>query len=162
MTPEPATFLLDNHLGRLARFLRLLGFDALYFNNELDDEQLATMSTSEERILLSRDRGLLKRKQVRLGYCLRTKDPFQQLRSVIHRFQLADQISPWRRCLRCNGNLQSVSKEEVLHLLEPKTKRYFNEFQQCASCAQIYWRGSHFADLQAKIEQILDEFQPTT
>ena len=144
----PHRFILDNHLGRMARYLRLLGFDSLYFNDQADDPELAQIAHDENRILLTRDRGLLKRSLVTYGYCLRTKDSRAQVTAVLHRYQLHDQITPWRRCLRCNGRLHPIAKEKILHRLEPKTKRYFNEFQICASCEQIYWQGSHFAKLQ--------------
>ena len=151
--PTPHRFILDNHLGRLARYLRLLGFDSLYFNDQADDPELAQIAHDEGRILLTRDRGLLKRSLVTYGYCLRTKDSKAQLTAVLHRYQLHDQITPWSRCLRCNGLLQPVAKEAILHRLEPKTKRYFDEFQICTACEQIYWKGSHFAKLEQFIAQ---------
>jgi uncharacterized protein with PIN domain len=152
--PTPHGFILDNHLGQLARYLRLLGFDALYFNDEADDPELAKIAHDEGRILLTRDRGLLKRGLVTFGYCLRTKDSKEQLTAVLHRYQLHDQINPWSRCLRCNGMLQPVAKTEINHRLEPKTKRYFNEFRICVACEQIYWQGSHFAKLERFITQV--------
>ena len=155
--PDPIKFLLDNHLGRLARYLRLLGFDTLYFNNQLDDEALAKLSHDTQRVLLSRDRGLLKRRQVIHGFCLQTVAPYEQLKSVVLRFQLAGKIDPWKRCLRCNGILQPVDKEAVIESLEPKTKRYFIDFQQCATCAQVYWRGSHTIHLQTFLDRFLNE-----
>jgi uncharacterized protein with PIN domain len=160
--PQPVRFLLDNHLGRLARYLRLLGFDTLYFNNAYDDAQLAELAQKKDCILLSRDRGLLKRGQVIHGYCLRSKDPRQQATDVLHRYQLTAQIKPWRRCLRCNGVLQPVAKEQILHRLEPKTKRYYTDFQICSDCQQIYWRGSHFQKLESFVAQMrqLDSQNP--
>lgn len=152
--PRPARFLLDNHLGRLARYLRLLGFDALYFNNQYDDEELAQMSRDSDRVLLTRDRGLLKRSTVVHGYCLRTKNTEQQVKDVLHRFDLYEQIEPWIRCLRCNGLLRPVAKELILDRLEPKTKLYFEEFQMCKDCGQIYWQGSHFGELEAFVERV--------
>lgn len=156
--PDPARFLLDCHLGRLARYLRLLGFDSLYFFDQLDDQELANLSHETERILLSRDRGLLKRGQVIFGYCLRTTDPYEQLRSVIMRYHLADKVAPWKRCLRCNGLLQPVAKKLIVDRLEPKTKRYFHDFQRCQQCEQIYWRGSHHTVLQTFLDEFLHEF----
>lgn len=158
--PNPARFLLDNHLGKLARYLRLLGFDTLYFHNSYDDPQLAQLAHREQRILLSRDRGLLKRSEVVYGYCLRTKDSRRQVTAVLHRFRLHDQIKPWTRCLRCNGRLRPVSKQAILHLLEPKTKQYFEEFQQCEACGQVYWRGSHFHRLRDFVDQVMQERLP--
>lgn len=153
--PSPIRFLLDNHLGRLARYLRLLGFDTLYFNNTYDDAQLAQMASNGNCVLLSRDRGLLKRSQVVHGYCLRSTDPRQQAADILHRYQLAGEINPWRRCLRCNGMLRPVAKDEILHRLEPKTRRYYHDFQMCEQCSQIYWKGSHFAELERFIAQFL-------
>ena len=155
LTP-PHRFLLDNHLGKLARYLRLLGLDTLYAANHVDDAELARIAHEEERILLTRDRGLLKRGNVVYGYCLRTRDSMGQLTAVLHRFQLHDEINPWTRCLRCNGLLRPVEKETILHRLEPKTKRYFDEFRLCESCGQIYWQGSHFARLQRIVDKAYD------
>ena len=152
--PRPARFLLDNHLGRLARYLRLLGLDALYFNNQYDDAQLAQMAHETQRVLLSRDRGLLKRSQVVYGYCLRTKASRQQVIDVLRRYRLRDEIRPWTRCLRCNGLLAPAAKADILARLAPKTQRYFEEFQMCRECGQIYWQGSHFGKLQAFVEQV--------
>ncbi len=153
--PNPARFLLDNHLGKLARYLRLLGFDTLYFNNRFDDAQLAQMAHDDKRILLSRDRGLLMRSLVIHGYCLRTKDPQEQVKATIYRFQLADQVNPWCRCLRCNGFLAPTTKKRIMGRLEPKTKRYFHEFQVCQECEQIYWKGSHFHQLEHFVNEIV-------
>ncbi|MCP4427448.1 MAG: Mut7-C ubiquitin/RNAse domain-containing protein [Chloroflexi bacterium] len=154
--PPPHRFLLDNHLGKLARYLRLLGFDALYFNDQADDEELAQIAHDEGRIMLTRDRGLLKRSKVVYGYCLRTKDSTEQVTAVLRRYQLHDQIQPWKRCLRCNGLLHPVAKEAIIDRLEPKTKLHFNDFQMCAGCEQIYWRGSHYQKLKRFIGQTLE------
>jgi len=152
--PKPARFLLDNHLGKLARYLRLLGFDTWYFNNCYDDAKLAQMAHEEQRILLSRDRGLLMRSQVVQGYCLRTKDSEEQVISIIHRYQLYDQIMPWLRCLRCNGRLAPIEKDQVVDRLEPKTKQHYHEFRICQECEQIYWKGSHFKRLKGIVAEI--------
>lgn len=145
--PDPPAFLADNHLGRLTRYLRLLGFDTAY-DGTLDDAQLAERAADERRVLLTRDRGLLKRRLVVWGYCLRTTDSRAQLADVVRRFDLVGQAEPWRRCLRCNGRLRPVEKSTVLDRLEPKTKLYYDAFQQCEDCGQVYWRGSHVADLE--------------
>jgi hypothetical protein len=107
--PNPPRFLADNHLGRLVRYLRLLGFDTCY-GNHLDDPELAQIASEENRILLTRDRGLLMRSVITYGYCVRTRDSRRQLLAVIRRFKLFDQIAPWQRCLRCNGLLAPVAK----------------------------------------------------
>lgn len=144
--PDPPAFLADNHLGRLARWLRLLGFDTAW-DPALDDERLAERAADENRVLLTRDRGLLKRRLVVWGYCPRTTDPRAQLHDVVRRYDLAGRGAPWTRCLRCNGLLRPVDKAAVLDQLEPKTKLYYDAFQQCGDCGQVYWRGSHFDKL---------------
>jgi len=100
----------------------------------------------------------LKRRQVIYGYCLRTLDSYDQLKSVILRYKLAEKIEPWKRCLRCNGILQPVDKRDIIDQLEPKTKLYFNDFQQCKSCGQVYWQGSHTHHLQTFLDRFLNEF----
>lgn len=140
---RPVRFLLDVHLGQLATYLRLLGFDAVY-RNDFEDEALAALAEETGRVLLTRDRRLLMRKQITYGFCLHTRDPEEQVRAVLRRFELHDEIDPWQRCLRCNGELQPVSKEAVLDRLEPKTRRYYNEFHRCRECGNVYWKGSHY------------------
>jgi uncharacterized protein len=152
--PVEPRFVLDNHLGRLTAYLRMLGFDCLYRNN-YDDEELAETAQSEERILLSRDRRLLMRKSVAYGYCLRSLDSLEQLTEVIRRFDLASRVAPFHRCLRCNHLLEPVTKESVIDRLEPLTKLYFDEFQICPACQQIYWKGSHYEKMLKLIEQII-------
>jgi uncharacterized protein with PIN domain len=153
--PE-ARFVLDNHLGKLAAYLRMLGFDSLY-RNDFDDVLLAQLASEDGRILLTRDRGLLMRSLVTHGYWLRSKDPRLQLREVVVRFDLAGRAHPFRRCLRCNGLLQPVSKGQVNDRLEPKTRLYYEEFFQCPDCRQVYWRGSHFERMQRFIDAVLSE-----
>jgi uncharacterized protein with PIN domain len=152
-------FVLDNHLGKLAAYLRLLGFDTIY-RNDFDDQELAEISSDQKRILLTRDRGLLKRSQVTHGYCVRAKDPKQQIREIINRFDLADLAKPFSRCVRCNGLLQPVPKADVFDRLEPKTKLYYEDFQTCIDCDQVYWKGSHFKRIEGFIKQVLNESKP--
>lgn len=151
-----ARFVLDNHLGRLAAYLRMLGFDTLY-RNDYRDEELAALLAEDSRILLTRDRRLLMRKVVRYGYCLRSLDPLEQLREVIRRFDLLRQARPFHRCLRCNHPLEQVEKSAILDRLEPKTKVYYEEFVRCPVCDQIYWQGSHFERMQAMLSEITTE-----
>lgn len=147
-------FVLDGHLGKLATYLRLLGFDTLY-RNDYEDSELARISYEQRRILLTRDRGLLKRNSVQHGYIVRNIVPAKQTIEVLQRYDLFDAIAPWQRCLRCNGLLEPVDKAEILHLLEPETRVYYNEFVRCAGCERIYWRGSHYDRLQRLIDELL-------
>ena len=151
--PVEPRFLLDNHLGRLAAYLRMLGFDCLY-QTDYDDAELAGILQRDERILLSRDRRLLMRRVVTQGYCPRSLDSQEQLTEVVQRFDLINRITPFHRCVRCNHPLEPVSKEEILDRLEPLTKQYFDEFHICPACKQIYWKGSHYERIQALIEQM--------
>lgn len=134
-------FILDVHLGKLARYLRLAGFDSVY-NQELEDPQLAEISQKEERILLTRDVGLLKRKMVTRGYWVRSQDPKIQLREVIQRFDLTLQQF-LGRCAECNGEIKAIAKEAIEDRLEANTRKYYNDFFICTSCGNIYWRGTH-------------------
>lgn len=149
-------FVLDNHLGQLAIYLRMLGFDTLYRNDYQDDE-LAQVTGLEGRILLTRDRRLLMRKIVVYGYCIRNLEPRQQVVEVLRRFGLLEKIAPFRRCLRCNHLLQPVSKATVLDRLEPLTKLYYDEFHLCPACNQIYWKGSHYERMQVLIEAVTQD-----
>jgi hypothetical protein len=149
-------FIIDNHLGKLAKSLRMLGFDCLY-RNDYQDEELARLAAQEGRTLLTRDRRLLMRKMITSGYCVRDLDPQRQVQEVMRRFNLYGAIQPFRRCINCNGLLQPVSKGAVLNRLEPLTKQYFDEFRICPECSQVYWKGSHFERMQQLIRQVLEE-----
>ncbi len=144
-------FVLDGHLGRLAGYLRLFGFDCLY-QTQWDDAVLASVSAREERILLTRDRGLLKRAEVTRGYCPREDHPRRQLVEVLRRFDLLGAARPLTRCIACNGELQVVSRSEVLGQIPADVARAKEAFTRCRSCRRVYWEGSHFARLIAVIE----------
>jgi uncharacterized protein with PIN domain len=154
--PSEWRFILDNHLGRLAVYLRMLGFDSLY-RNDFQDEELAQRSHQEGRILLTRDRHLLMRNLVAQGHWVRSTIPRVQLAEVVKRYELGGQITPFRRCMRCNGLLKPVPKEAVLDRLEPLTRRYFNDFCICQSCSQVYWKGSHYERMQRLIDQVIHD-----
>ncbi|MBE9177414.1 Mut7-C ubiquitin/RNAse domain-containing protein [Oculatella sp. LEGE 06141] len=154
--PQPLPhlrFVLDIHLGKLATHLRLLGFDTAY-RNDFADEALAQCAHEQQRILLTRDRGLLKRSLVTHGYCLRSTDPWEQLIEVLHRFDGLEKIAPFQRCLRCNGLLEAVDKAVVCDRLPPKTRQYYDEFHRCQTCHQLYWKGAHFERMQAFVNRI--------
>jgi len=150
---NPPRFVIDNHLGHLARHLRLLGFDCLY-SDGIDDLELAAISFEQDRVLLTRDRRLLMRKQVTYGFCPLSLDPEKQLLDVVQRYRLRPHMQPWRRCLRCNGMLKHVDKKAIIDRLESKTQKYYHKFQICQDCQQIYWKGSHYPFL----DQIVYKF----
>lgn len=149
-------FILDIHLGKLARYLRMLGYDTWY-RNDYDDPELARLANQEGRILLTRDRRLLMRSLVSNGYCIRSLDPKKQLIEVLQRFNLNEFPRPLQRCIRCNALLEPVSKDEIEERLEPLTRKYFDEFHICPACKQIYWKGSHYERMQRFIHKALDE-----
>jgi uncharacterized protein with PIN domain len=146
-------FILDNHLGRLAIYLRMLSFDALY-RNDYQDEELALIAGQEKRILLTRDIRLLMRSAVVYGYWVRSKSPREQLVEVVRRYNLSTTFIPFRRCLRCNSLLEPVEKAVILHRLEPLTRQYYDVFHLCPACDRIYWRGSHYERMQQLIESV--------
>ncbi len=140
---EKPRFILDTHLGRLASFLRMAGYDTLY-RNDYDDSELAEVSHAEQRILLSRDIGLLKRSLVIYGRFIRQTDPKRQIVEVLSRYHLMQEVSLLQRCLKCNGVLKPVEKHAILNELTESTVRYYDEFHRCSACQQIYWKGSHY------------------
>ncbi|MGD2112293.1 MAG: Mut7-C RNAse domain-containing protein [Gammaproteobacteria bacterium] len=137
-------FIVDVNLGRLARYLRLLGFDSRY-GNDLRDAEVARISVAETRTVLTRDRALLQQRVITHGYFVRSDQPLEQVREVLARLDLYRLVRPFTRCTRCNGRLERVDKQAVLAELQPRTREYYNEFQRCTCCGQIYWKGSHFA-----------------
>lgn len=150
---DPPAFVLDNHLGKLADYLRLLGFDTAY-RNDLQDEELAAISSREKRLLLTRDHRLLMRSIVTQGYWVRSCLPRQQVREVLQRYGLLPALKPFGRCVHCNAMLEAVPKDQILDRLEPLTRRYFDEFHRCPSCGQVYWKGSHYQHMQDFIHEI--------
>jgi uncharacterized protein with PIN domain len=139
--PEDSSgFLLDVHLGTLARRLRLLGVDTAYRNDAGDDELVAE-SARERRVLLTQDRGLLMRRALWAGAFVRGARPAEQLADVLDRFD--PPLAPWTRCPRCNGLLAEVGKDEVADQLEPGTRRTYDRFTRCRCCGRVYWRGAH-------------------
>ncbi|MGI5402140.1 Mut7-C RNAse domain-containing protein [Streptomyces sp. CA-135486] len=152
----PLRFLLDVHLGTLARRLRLLGVDAAYENEDIGDPALATLSAKERRVLLSRDRGLLRRREIWAGAYIYSDRPDDQLRDVLERF--APALAPWTRCTACNGRLADADKDSVQDQLQQGTQRSYDVFAQCTACDRVYWRGAHHARLEAIVEEAVREF----
>jgi uncharacterized protein with PIN domain len=152
---RPTRFILDTHLGKLSSYLRLLGFDSIYSNN-MDDDLLAEKSCDENRILLTRDIGLLKRSKVTHGYFVRSTHPKQQVVEVVRYFNLGPKITPFSRCLKCNELLHAIDKKEIWDSLKPDTRKHFNDFQICTQCERIFWEGSHFERMNNFVQDILD------
>lgn len=151
--PEPLRvlrFVLDVHLGRLARYLRLAGFDTTC-DREAGDDRLAEVSRAERRVLLTRDQGLLKRRAVTHGYCVRSTVPSRQLAEVVSRFDLRRLVRPFSRCTVCNGVLAPAGRSDVAVEVPARSLERVAEFLRCQTCRRVYWKGSHFP----RLEQIL-------
>ena len=146
-------FAADVNVGRLAKLLLTLGIDTAWRNN-WDDADLAAFAASEQRILLTTDRGLLKRAEVQWGRLVRADEPETQLAEVLTLFGLRGPFTPFSRCLECNRPLTPVDKAQVLHLLRPKTRKYFDTFSRCSSCGRIYWPGSHYERLSERLARL--------
>ncbi len=154
--PSSPDFVLDGHLGKLASYLRILGFDVSY-RFDSDDASLAALSASENRILLTRDRGLLKRNQVQYGYWIRSQAPRLQLLEILQRYDLAGALHPFTRCPKCNGELQPVEKNKIASRLLPSTRASYEQFWRCSNCQQIYWQGSHYQRIRDWMNGFLPE-----
>ena len=151
-------FVVDVHLGKLARILRMLGFDTTY-RNDLADREIVDIASRETRIVLTRDRRLLLRRAVNRGYLVCSEDPVEQAAEVLRRFDLYRAIRPFRRCMTCNGIIEPVAKEEIADRLDPHTRSAYNEFFRCTACCRIYWKGSHYASMVRQIQE-LDRSRP--
>ncbi|MFJ9583093.1 Mut7-C RNAse domain-containing protein [Streptomyces acidicola] len=149
----PLRFLLDVHLGTLARRLRLLGVDTAYESTDIGDPALAARSAAERRVMLSRDRGLLRRRELWAGAFVYSTRPDEQLRDVLDRF--APELRPWTRCTACNGLLKEAAKDDVVDQLEGGTQRSYDVFAQCRECGRAYWKGAHHDQLEAIVERAL-------
>ena len=134
----------------------MVGFDTLY-RSDYSDEELARISAEEHRILLTKDRGLLKRGKVTHGYCIRNTDSRTQLLEVLRRFDLSRAVSPFERCMRCNELLEAVPKEQVIDRIPPRSRDLHEEFQRCPRCDRVYWSGSHHRRMRAFIDQVVQQ-----
>jgi len=143
-------FILDVQLGKLAKYLRLLGLDTIYKNRYISGE-LIDRALSEKRVILTRDRKILKHKRVTHGYWIRNEDSEKQVMEVLKRFDLCDSLRPFTRCMICNGLIEEVEKEKIYRQLLENTAKYYNNFGRCASCGKIYWEGSHYIKMKQKI-----------
>lgn len=146
-------FILDANVGKLAHKLRLLGFDSL-FSSDYSDPEIVEISVTQKRIILTRDKDLLKHRKVTHGYWIRSDEPEHQVIEVIRRLQLEHRFNPFTRCSACNGRMRAAAKAEVTGQVPPKILGLFNEYLVCDSCGQVYWKGSHYDRILAWIERL--------
>jgi uncharacterized protein len=163
LRPQPLReprFVLDVHLGKLARHLRMAGFDCLY-RNDYRDSELITASVAEHRIILTRDKGLLKQRLVTHGYFVRRSNSEEQLCEVVRVLQLQARLRPFTRCRECNTELRDVPKAGVLERLPDKVRGSYARFQLCPGCDRIYWEGTHYERLRRLLDRAeLRDAQP--
>ncbi len=152
--PHNPKFIADVHLGKVARILRLLGFD-VFLDAALSDTDIINQSLKNKRIILTRDRGILKQRRVRYGYYVKEDSLEEQMRSIIKRYALKDKIKPFTRCSKCNGQLKVVAKQKILAQLPSLTRQYYNEFYRCSGCGKIYWPGTHLPSLLTTLKRII-------
>jgi uncharacterized protein with PIN domain len=149
-------FLVDANIGKMAKLLRMLGFDT-YFDFDLPDKEIADLAEREKRIILTRDIGLLKRKNVTHGYFLRKTNIEEQVMETIERFNLLPVMKPFSMCLECNGSIVPVEKNSIQDKLKPEIFADYQEFFNCLDCRKIYWKGSHYDTMLQKIAKIYGE-----
>lgn len=158
LRPKPIRqpkFILDVNLGKLAKFLRMTGIDVLYENNYAD-EDIVKISLESKRTILTRDLGILKRREVSHGYFVRNIKGEKQLIEVVNRFHLQKSLKPFSRCIKCNSILNKIEKNKILNIIPSKVKEYHNDFYICEFCNKIYWRGTHFEKMCSMIEKLID------
>lgn len=153
-------FVADAHLGGLAHMLRMLGFDTLYDNHFHDDEIIAICET-DGRIVLTRDRELLKRRAVTRGCYVHALKSEAQLREVVERLDLARSVRPFTLCLHCNVPLRAVDKASVLDRLPPRVREHYERFSTCGQCGRVYWEGSHFRNMRRLLDGVLLNNRPS-
>lgn len=144
-------FIADAHMGGLAKLLRMAGFDTLY-DNGFDDDEIAAIASREGRIVLSRDRDLLKRREITHGCYVRALNPRQQMLEVFQRLDLARAARPFTLCMRCNAPLRSVEKHMVLDRLPPSVREHKQQFSICDVCQRVFWEGSHWEKMRDLLE----------
>jgi uncharacterized protein len=146
-------FVVDANLGQLARYLRLLGFDCIY-DRALHDRELAELSASESRVLLTRDVDMLKRRVITHGYFVRAEEPRAQVIEVIKRFDLFNSVRALERCAVCNGELEEVDKKEIAARLQPGVAESHDDFRRCSGCDRIYWQGGHHRGILSLVQEV--------
>ncbi|MBI9011778.1 MAG: Mut7-C ubiquitin/RNAse domain-containing protein [Clostridiales bacterium] len=154
-------FILDVHLGKLAKYLRLLGFDTIY-DHEMDDPELALISNKNKRILLTRDKGLLMRRLVERGLFIRNNDPYKQCLEVLEKLDLWDTIHPFSRCMVCNQEIEKIEintpKYKLIEtLIPPKVKEWCTVYNYCSNCHKIYWKGSHWNRMNIFLDKLIED-----
>ena len=146
-------FVADGHLGKLARHLRMAGFDTLW-GNDWDDDEIVRLSLVQGRTILTRDKGMLRRKEVERGYFVRATRSEVQLGEVVRALQLESHLAPFTRCRECNTPLEDVPREALVDRLPEKVRHSYDRFKRCPGCERVYWEGTHFARMKGVLEKL--------
>ena len=153
-------FIVDSNVGRLARWLRIAGFDTIFIN-DLDDNRLVRLALSEGRVLLTKDTQILKRRVAATGrlkvILIESEEVKAQLRQVVKTLNLGDRIKPFTLCLECNQPLVLREKEDVKELVPPYIFQTQTQYMQCPACQRVYWRGTHWQRMSRELEKIVSE-----
>lgn len=156
LRPKPLRkpkFVADVHLGKLARYLRMIGLDVAYKNN-FDDEEIVKISLNEKRVILTKDREILKRNEVNRGYFVRSTKAEEQVQEILNHFNLKKEIKEFSRCIECNELLAPIKKELIVNQLPRKVAQSQNEFYQCPSCKKNFWKGTHYLKMLSFIRRM--------
>jgi len=152
-------FVADINLGDIVKYMRALGFD-VHFDPLLSNKEIIRISKKHDRIILTKSKQLLKFKEVTHGIFIRPGTYEQQISRIIDYLDIRHRITPFSRCLRCNGLLKSIPKESIVERIPPRTKEFCNEYVHCESCDKIYWKGTHYMKMQKVLDRILGEPKP--
>lgn len=147
-------FICDVHLGKLGKYLRMLGFDTLY-SNQYSKKEIISIAENESRIILSKDRSFSKYPTVNRFYRVRSSNSLEQLKDLLDRMSLYRQFNPFSRCLRCNHPIKPIEKKEIQSRIQEQTQKYYDQFFICPNCDHVYWKGSHFESMRHFIEKSL-------
>jgi uncharacterized protein len=149
-------FILDVHLGRLARKLRMLGIDAVC-GPETEDLDIIRKGMNEKRIILTRDKGLLRNSHVWKGLRIMSQNPAGQLKEVMKEYDLRALLRPFTRCIECNARVEEVELNDIKNNLTSRTKQFYSRFRKCPVCGRIYWEGSHYERMKKEIESLIKD-----
>ncbi len=149
-------FIVDCMLGKLAKWLKILGFDTLYFS-KIEDENFLKLAAQEARIILTRDTGLIEKSGQMKHLFISSENWQEQLQQVLDAFDLWDKVKPNSRCLECNVELKSLSRQSAKNLVAPFIYEHAQSFAICPQCGRVYWQGTHYQEMEAKIHEILSE-----
>jgi uncharacterized protein with PIN domain len=149
-------FIADCMLGKLAKWLKILGFDVSYFPR-IGDDELLSLAQKEDRVLLTRDTGLVEKAKAPKAFLVKSENWSEQVRQVLNEFNLWMEASPYSRCLECNAVLKDLSRESAKNLVAPFVYEHAVSFALCPRCSRVYWQGTHYTDMKAKIEEILSK-----